>query len=310
MKDLNVVVLGAGGFIGRETVRYAVSAGVRATAVARSANGAIPGARTIVADASNTKEWIEAARGATAVIDLVQPALPNRVTRRTLQRFSEYRTSLARTVTGAIAALPSHERPVYVSVSGVAELQPDALGRISHQSRIADRPRGFGVIGASVAQAIASAGVTTTHAHLGTVYGPGKTFAERIVPGLRARRFPVVGNGQNRVGLVHVSDVASALVHLARLGPTASQHRWIITEGDELTLGQFIDHTAAALRVPRPRRIPRWIGALVLGAGLVDELTKDKLTDPSALIASGWSPKFPTIAAGVAATLAALEENQ
>lgn len=309
MEKLKLVVLGAGGFVGRETVRHAVDAGAHVTAVARSANAAFAGAHTIMADAANTQAWIESARGATAVIDLVQPALPSRVTRGTLRRMATYRAGLARTVADAIAKLPARERPVYVTVSGVAELVPDDAGRVSHRSRIADRPRGFGVIGASVAHAVASAGVTTIRAHLGTVYGPGKTFAERMVPGLRAGRFPVVGSGDNHVGLVHVSDAASALVHVARLGPMASATRWIITEGDELTLGQFIDGTAAALAAPRPRRIPRWMGALVLGAGLADELTKDARPDPSALVASGWSPRFPTAASGVAATLASLEEK-
>jgi hypothetical protein len=51
------------------------------------------------------------------------------------------------------------------------------------------------------------------------------------------------------------------------------------------------------------------MGALVLGAGLADELTKDARPDSSALLASGWSPKFPTAAAGVAATLVSLEEK-
>ena len=302
------VVLGASGFVGRETVRRAAEHGEPVFAISRSTPNDASRLREanvhyVAGDAADPATWIDFARGTRAVIDLVQPTFPRRVTRAILRDAATYRSALAARVVNAIAALPSDERPVYVSVSGFAELAPDESGRVSERSRVIPRPRGFGVIGAAVGRAIVESNIPTIQIHLGSVYGPGKMFAERIVPAVRAGRFPVVGRGTNRVSLIHVADAARAITHIARMGDRATSVRWIVSDGGYVTLRDFVHETATALGAPRPKRVPRWLGALVSGHGLVDEVTKDVFADSSALTATGWRPIYSTFSVGLEATL-------
>lgn len=311
MDRARIVVLGARGFLGAEVVRRAAERGQAITAVMRPSTHAAPpsdkpGLSIAFADAADTERWIDHARGAAAVIDLIQPALTGRITQSTLDRAAEYRASLARRIGLALQQLPANERPRYVSVSGLAELEPTASGLVSEQSRLRRRPTGFGVIGAAVAHTLSSIDIDTTYVHLGSVYGPGKVFAERILPAVRSGRFPIFGRGDNHMSLVHVTDAADALLHIAS-ATGASAERWIVTDGAPMTLRDFVNTTAAAIGAPRPRHIPRWLGALVAGGGLVDQMTKDVPSDPSALIRAGWRPAFPTFAAGLAATLEVLD---
>ena len=314
MDRTRIVVLGARGFLGAEVVRRATERGQAVTAVMRPSAHATPsndkpGLSIAFADAADTERWIDHARGAAAVIDLIQPALTGRITQATLDRAAEYRASLARRIGLALQQLPANERPRYVSVSGLAELEPTEAGVVSEQSTLRSRPTGFGVIGAAVAHALASIDIDTTYVHLGSVYGPGKVFAERILPAVRKGRFPIFGRGDNHMSLIHVTDAADALLHVASANG-ASATRWIVTDGAPMTLRDFVSTTAAAIGAPRPKHIPRWLGALVAGGGLVDQMTKDVSSDPSALVRAGWRPAFPNFAAGLAATLDALDAGK
>jgi 2-alkyl-3-oxoalkanoate reductase len=310
MDRTRIVVLGARGFLGAEVVRRAAERGQAVTAVMRPPTHTAPpsdnpGLSIAFADAADTEQWIDYARGAAAVIDLIQPALTGRITQSSLNRAAEYRASLARRIGLALQQIPSNERPRYLSVSGLAELEPTASGLVNEQSRLRSRPTGFGVIGAAVARALASIDIDTSFVHLGSVYGPGKVFAERILPAVRNGRFPIFGRGDNHMSLIHVTDAADALLHIAS-ARGASADRWIVTDGAPMMLRDFVGTTAAAIGAPRPKHIPRWLGALVAGGGLVDQMTKDVPSDPSALVRAGWRPAFPTFAAGLAATLDAL----
>jgi nucleoside-diphosphate-sugar epimerase len=227
-----------------------------------------------------------------------------------LRHAASSRAALAANIVDALGAMPADERPLYISVSGVAELVPDRAGRRSANSQVAQQPRGYGVIGAAVRDAVRDSGVATTFVHLGTVYGPGK-FTERVVPGLRARRLPVIGSGKNHVSLIHVADAARAMIHLSAIDRSAVDgHQWVVTDGTLLTQRELLETSAAMLGAPSPRCVPRWVGALAVGGGLVNELTKDAPSDPGALIATGWRPEFPTFASGFEATLRTLDSER
>jgi uncharacterized protein YbjT (DUF2867 family) len=77
-------------------------------------------------DARQPDGWIAQARGATALVDLLQPRLPRRLTRAAVQRISAERQALTRGLVAALQGLPAGERPLFVSVSGADDLQPDA----------------------------------------------------------------------------------------------------------------------------------------------------------------------------------------
>jgi nucleoside-diphosphate-sugar epimerase len=307
----SIVVLGAGGFLGTAAIDAAVEAGLSAIGVVRQATSEQRvergGGKAVRGDAANPESWISAAANAVAVIDLVQPTIPRRLGNRALTKIVSQRVNTTRAVVSALASLPAERRPLYVNVSGVAELVADQRGFISHTSTLTSQPAGFAKIGLAVRSVVSESGIDAAFVHLGTVYGPGKSFTERVFPALEKGRYPIFERGENRIALVHVDDAARALVHIAT-SPRAEARRasWIVVDQSALTLGAFLTQTAAAIGGPQPRHMPRWIGRVILGSGLIAELTKDKPSDSSRLTSSGFEFRFPHYKEGLAATLAIL----
>src|SRR6266508_2557416 len=147
-------VLGGSGFVGREAVREAVAQGWKVTALARGAETAARlralGADAVLGDARAPEAWIEAARGADAIVDLVQPELPPRIRPRDIAAVSRAREEMTRALLAGLRALPAPERPLLLSVSGTDDLAPDADGRIGASSPLRAPPPGFGHVGVPV----------------------------------------------------------------------------------------------------------------------------------------------------------------
>ena len=310
-KRPSVVILGAGGFLGAATIDAAVAAGIATIGVVRQPNAAqrieSSGGIAVLGDAMHPESWIAEASNAVAVIDLIQPRIPRRLGNRALGQIVSERVSTTRAVVEALKSLPAERRPLYVSVSGVAELVADQRGFISHESTLTSRPAGFAKIGLAARDVVRDSGIDAAFVHLGTVYGPGKSFTERILPALEKGRYPIFGRGENHVALVHVDDAARALVHIAMSARAKARlGSWIVVDQSSLTLGGFLTETAAAVGGPRPRHAPRWLGRAILGSGLIAELSKDVPSDSTRLTSSGFAFRFPKLRDGLAATLAAL----
>ena len=306
-----LLILGAGGYIGMSVVREAVAAGWLVTALVRTDHAASAllklGAQPIIGDASNPADWLDAARRAKVLLDLVQPRLPKRLTRCAIQKASRYRLELTQNVIDGLKALPEAQRPLLFSVSGVDDLQADGNNTISHQSGITQTLRGFAPIGVPVRRLIEKSGVGTIHVYLGTVYGPGKGFAERIVPGLAKHTMPIIGSGSNRLTLIHVDDAARAMIHLAgQLEQTQPGCNWVITDGTAPTQADFLNGIASLINAKPPARVPYWLAAILAGSALVETMTRDRLNDVSALQATGFTWRYPDWQHGVPHMLKAL----
>jgi nucleoside-diphosphate-sugar epimerase len=161
-------------------------------------------------------------------------------------------------------------------------------------------PTGFGRIGIPVTRLIEASGVEAVHLHFGTVYGPGKAFAARIVPGLKKGRMPVVGDGRNRAPLTSVLDAARSIVHLATLPrEQVAGQRFLITDGASTTQREFLDLIAEFLGAPRPPQIPAWLARLAIGAAMVEVLTLDVRVDNSRLLGTGFRLSHPAPRDGI-----------
>jgi len=53
--------------------------------------------------------------------------------------------------------------------------------------------------------------------------------------------------------------------------------------------------------------VPRWLASLIAGSVAAASLARDVPTDPSALLATGFALRFPSIATGLPETVARLE---
>lgn len=291
----DMFILGASGFVGSATVDAALEAGLSLGAWARTEAQAQQLRRrgvqvTAPPQIPNTK----------VVIDLIQPKLPARLSESALARAAQLRVDVTRAV---LPALP--RGALLFSVSGTDDFEDET---VSHRSPLAPRPSGFARIGSSVRRQVLASGVPFASLHLGTVYGPGKSFASKVLPKLAKGRLPIVGTGANRLPLIHVEDAARAMVHLAALDESRlREHPWIVTDGTVTTQRALLELGAKLLGAPAPRSVPRWLASLVVGSVGASSFSRDVPTDPSALFATGFTLSYPSIATGLPATIARLE---
>jgi len=310
----DIFLLGGTGFIGRELVAEAVRSGARVRALVRTQEGAAQmaelGAAPVLGDAAVAGQWIEEIKGAGALIDLVQPKLPKRLGTKAVQTIAAERVRVTRTVLSAVHQLAPSQRPVVVSVSGLSDLERDDEGRISHRSRTVSRPTGFARIGVPVRAAVADSGLEALFVHLGTVYGPGKTFAAQLLPDLARGKARIIGRGSNRMALVHVTDAARALLHLAGTERAATAGRtWVVADGADTSQRDFLEHAAALMGGPRPRHVPVWLASLVAGKALAELLSRDSPVNPEALVATGFRFQYESHRSGMPATVDALKRT-
>ena len=162
-------VLGGSGFIGHEAVIQAVQAGWQVKALVRSEEGANKlrqiGAHPVLGDAYQPGMWIAEAEGSFALIDLTQPRFPKRLTRSAIRSLSTARQAMTRAELEALRKLRTEERPIFFSVSGADDLQPDVQGTISERSRLRGHPRGFAYVGIPVRQLVETSGIDATYVY-------------------------------------------------------------------------------------------------------------------------------------------------
>jgi nucleoside-diphosphate-sugar epimerase len=308
-------LLGGTGFIGQEVIKEGVAAGHTVRALGRSdtsrAKLAGLGAQPVAGDASDPASWGEELRGADVVIDLLQPALPKRLTHGNVAKMSAQRQAFTAGVLKALEGLPDGERPILFCISGADDLQPGADGRIDHKSPLREEYVGFSAIGIPVRRLAERSPVDATFVYFGNlVYGPGKAFAELIVDGLKKRKARVLGKGDNHLPLVHSSDAARAVVHLAGLERAQLAGKtFLATDGSGTTQRELFDTTAELMGRKPPGSVPAVIAGLVAGAAGVQTLTLDARDDPAALVATGFTFTYPSIREGVPAVLSALGEQ-
>ena len=301
-------ILGATGFIGRATIQAAQRAGWQIRSLARSAENEKSlldlGVQPVSGSAENPSGWINEARGCVAIIDLIQPRLPARLGVRQIQQVAAERMSVTRRLLDAIQLIPSPERPLLVSASGLDDLEPDSNGRVNGDSPLRAKPVGFAHIGVPIRRVIERAGIASVFVYFGTVYGPGKTFAHSIFPQLARGQFRIAGRGDNRLPVIHVEDAAQALVHLAGLPRAQLEGRgFILSDGSGVTLSEFMNHAASLMGARRPKTVPRWIAALVAGRIMVETVTRDIQADTDALTRTGFRFRYPSFKEGLPPTL-------
>src|SRR5450432_1174228 len=288
-----VFILGAAGFIGREVVREAVARGFSVEALVRTDEQARAlarlGATPVVGDVRASERWAPRLEGLDVLLDLIQPPLPPRLSNAAVERVSAERVEATQSIVRALSSVSPARRPLLMSVSGMADLVKDERGFFSAASARQTLPRGFARIGVPVYELVRSSALPAAFIHLGTVYGPGKAFAARMLPSLAKGRLPIVGTGENRKALVHVSDTARALVHLMGLEREALQGRtWLVADGANSTQREFMEHAARLMNGPVPRRWPRWLMSLLAGSAIASTLADDSPIDNSALVQSGF----------------------
>ncbi len=140
------------------------------------------------------------------------------------------------------------------------------------------------------------------------VYGPGGWYANELLPRLRGPgRLAVVGGGENLWDVVHVEDVAAALV-LAASAPAGSVYH--VADDEPITYYDFMALSAAALGVGAPRRIPAALARMIAGRNAVDALVRSARSSNAKIKRElGWRPRYATASDGVPAVVRALSAS-
>ncbi len=139
------------------------------------------------------------------------------------------------------------------------------------------------------------------------VYGPGGWYAEELVPRLRGPgRFAVIGSGENLWDVVHVEDVAAAIV-LAVGADAAPGRIYHVVDDEPITFYDFMALSASELGIGPPRRIPAAVARVVAGRNAVDAVVRSARSSNARIKQElGWEPRFPTAREGVPDALARL----
>jgi nucleoside-diphosphate-sugar epimerase len=146
-------------------------------------------------------------------------------------------------------------------------------------------------------------GVVVRPAH---VYGPGGWYADEMLARLRQPgRFAVIGRGDNLWDVVHVDDVARAIVDALERAPAGETFH--VADDEPIAYYDFMALSARALGVGAPRRIPAWVARLAAGSNAVTAVVRSARTSNAKLKRElGWAPRYPSAREGVPATVAAL----
>jgi nucleoside-diphosphate-sugar epimerase len=138
---------------------------------------------------------------------------------------------------------------------------------------------------------------------LGSLYGPGTTLAADP-PGeyreaLLRRRLPVVGQGRAVWSFLHVEDAAAATVAALANGRRGVYN---VADDDPAPVAEWLPAVAAAIGAPPPRRVPRALARLAIGAaGLVLMEEARGASNAKARRELGWAPVWPSWRSGLAA---------
>jgi nucleoside-diphosphate-sugar epimerase len=124
----------------------------------------------------------------------------------------------------------------------------------------------------------------------GSLYGPGAS--EALVEMVRARRFPVVGDGGGVWSWVHVEDAASAAV--AALGRGAPGV-YNVVDDEPAPVAVWLPYLAEAVGAKPPRHVPKWLGRLAAGEVGVSSMTAIRgSSNAKAKRELGWEPRWAT----------------
>lgn len=132
------------------------------------------------------------------------------------------------------------------------------------------------------------------------VYGPGGWYASELVAHLRQPgRFAVIGSGENLWDVVHVHDVAAALV-LVTENPSPSSVYHVVDD-EPITFYDFMALTAQTLGIGAPRRVPAALASLIAGRNAVAAAVRSARSSNARIKRElDWQPRFASAREGVA----------
>lgn len=138
-------------------------------------------------------------------------------------------------------------------------------------------------------RAVTEAPLESVVLRYGMFYGHGAS--PEIFEMIRARKFPIVGNGAGVWSWTHVDDAASATV--AAL--TRGEGVYNIVDDDPTAISQLLPAIAEIVGAKPPRRVPAWLARPLIGEVGVTMLTEIRgSSNAKAKRELDWQPRWTT----------------
>jgi len=296
---MRTLVTGASGFIGRALCPQLLERGHEVVALVRRPGSEPGGTRAVVGELSDGPRLSEvlALERPDCVVHLAAEIASQRSERRIHEvnvRGVERLLDACRAVAGDEPA--AGPRLVFAStvVTG------DARGALLTEETALPVQTPYGRSKQEGERLVLQSGLPATVIRASHVYGPGGWYAKELVARLRQPgRFTVIGRGENLWDVVHVDDVAGALVLAAEHASSGSIYH--VVDDEPITYYDFMALTAQALGVGAPRRIPAVLARLAAGRNAVAAVVRSARSSNARIKQEmGWHPRFPTAREGVA----------
>lgn len=139
----------------------------------------------------------------------------------------------------------------------------------------------------------------------GGFYGPGTGLARGEEGEMRdlilKRRLPIVGDGAGVWSFVHTEDAAAATVAAVERGRPGIYN---VCDDAPVPVSVWLPALAKALGAKPPRHVPAWLAKLLIGEQGLNMMTTSRgSSNAKAKRELGWSPKYPSVAIGFAASV-------
>ncbi|MHB8531989.1 MAG: NAD-dependent epimerase/dehydratase family protein, partial [Solirubrobacteraceae bacterium] len=266
---MRVLVTGASGFIGGATCRQLCEQGHEVVALVRREGSAPSGTSPARGDlgAQGGLEGVLAQARPDCVIHLAAEIASQRSER----KLREVNVAGTERLLAACTAL-GEPGPRFVFSSTV--VTGDARGELLSEERPLPVQTPYGRAKQEGERMVLASGLPAVIVRPSHVYGPGGWYAQELLPRLRQPgRFAVIGSGANLWDVVHVHDVAAALV-LAADPEAPAGTTYHVADDEPVSFYDFMALTAEALGVGPPRRIPAALARLAAGRNAVDAVVR------------------------------------
>jgi nucleoside-diphosphate-sugar epimerase len=291
---MRVLVTGASGFIGGVLCRRLTERGEQVTALVRRPGSAPSATEEAIGDLGPDGGLAEVLAGSEP--DCVVHLAAEIASQRSEEKLRAINVEgTARLLDACLAAAGEGPRLVFCSTVVTGE----ASGRLLSEDQPLPVQTPYGRSKQEGERIVLGSGLPAVVIRPCHVYGPGGWYAEELVPRLRQPgRLAVIGSGANLWDVVHVEDVAAAIVlAIDRARPGSVYH---VADDEPISFYDFMALTAAELGVGSPRRVPVALARLIAGRNAVDAVVRSARTS-NALIKRelGWEPRFATARQGV-----------
>jgi nucleoside-diphosphate-sugar epimerase len=258
MAAMKILVTGATGFTGGALARRLVSDGANVTAFVRSSSRAEPlrqlGVDCRVVDITDRDDVQRAFEPFDRVFHI---AALYRTEAADRTEFTRVNVDATRNLLEAAKAA-GVGRFIHCSTVGVQGRIDDPPAREDYRTQPADHYQETKLQGELTAREYFAAGLPGAVVRPAGIYGPGDTRFLKLFKAIKRGWFVLIGGGKTLYHFTYIDDLIDGFM-LASTQPRAVGEVFTIGGDRHTTVGEFVDHIAAALDRPKTRlRVPAW----------------------------------------------------